>query len=126
FYFLWGAVIAVFSGVFGINMLRRLKIPGDTAIAIMFSAGLALGIVLISLSTSATAELEAYLFGAILGISLQDMLMALFLGIFVVATILILFKEFFAITFDPKFAKSSGLPVDKLEYLFTFLIGLTV
>jgi zinc transport system permease protein len=126
FYTLAGAIIAVFAGIFGINYLRKLKIPGDTAIAVMFSAGLALGVVLISLSNAATAELETYLFGAILGISNADVLLALGLGIFVIATICVLFKEFFAITFDPEFAKVSGIPVDKLEIVFTFLTGLTV
>jgi zinc transport system permease protein len=126
FYTLWGALVAVFAGIFGINYLRRLNISGDTAIAIMFSAGLALGIVLISLSNAATAELESYLFGAILGISTQDVLLALVLGAFVMATIYLLFKEFFAITFDAEFAKVSGMPVERLELLFTFLTGLTI
>lgn len=92
----------------------------------MFSAGLALGIVLISLSNAATAELESYLFGAILGISAQDVLLALCLGAFVIATVYLLFKEFFAMTFDAEFAKVSGMPVERLELLFTLLTGLTI
>lgn len=126
FYTIWGAIIAVFAGVFGIGYLRRLKIAGDAAIAIMFSAGLSIGIVLISLSPNGGAELEAYLFGAILGIGITDVYMALGLGIFVLATVYLLFKEFFAITFDPEFARVSRLQVDRLEFLFTFLVGLTV
>ena len=126
FYTLWGAMIAVVAGIFGINYLRKLHIAGDTAIAIMFSAGLALGIVLISLSNAATAELESYLFGAILGISTQDVILALCLSAFVIATIYLLFKEFFAITFDSEFAKISGMPVERLELLFTLLTGLTI
>lgn len=126
FYTLWGAIIAVFAGIFGINYLRKLEIPGDAAIAIMFSAGLAVGIVLISMSNAATAELESYLFGAILGISNADVVLALLLSVFVIATICVLFKEFFAVTFDAEFARVSGLPVDGLEFLFTFLTGMTI
>jgi zinc transport system permease protein len=126
FYTLLGAMVAVFAGIFGINYLRRMNIAGDTAIAIMFSAGLALGIVLISLSNAATAELESYLFGAILGISAQDVLLALGLSALVIATVYLLFKEFFAMTFDSEFAKVSGMPVERLELLFTLLTGLTI
>ncbi|HVA82780.1 MAG TPA: metal ABC transporter permease [Candidatus Aquilonibacter sp.] len=123
---IWGAIVAVFVGVFGIGYLRKLKIPGDTSIAVMFSAGLALGIVLISLSNNGGAELEAYLFGDILGISSVDLYIASALGVVVIATVYALFKEFFSVTFDPEFAQINGLPVDRLEFLFTFLTGLTV
>ena len=54
FYTIYGAIVAVFAGIFGINLLKRFKIPGDTAIAILFSAGLALGVVLISISRYGT------------------------------------------------------------------------
>ncbi len=123
---LWGAAVAVFAGVFGIGYLRKLKIPGDAAIAIMFSAGLALGMVLISMSSNSGADLEAYFFGDISAISAGDIYLAAGLGMAVIATVCILFKEFFAVTLDPEFAKVSGLPVDRLEFVFTFLIGLTV
>ena len=105
---------------------RKMKISGDAAIAILFSAGLALGIVLISKSKYASADLMSYLFGTILGIGTSDVLIALLLGIFVIGTIYALFKEFFTLTFDPEFAKISGIPVEKLELLFTLLTGLTV
>jgi zinc transport system permease protein len=52
--------------------------------------------------------------------------MALSLSVLVIATVCILFKEFFAVTFDAEFARVSGLPVDKLEFLFTFLTGMTI
>ncbi|VVB77447.1 ABC 3 transport family protein [uncultured archaeon] len=126
FYPIYGAIAAVFAGVFGINALRKLRIPGDAAIAILFSAGLALGVVLISASKYASADLLSYLFGAILGIGYTDVYLALGLGFAVMATIYVLFKELFAVTFDPEFARVSGLPVERLELVFTLLTGITV
>ena len=92
----------------------------------MFSAGLAIGVVLISLAQSAPADLLSYLFGTILGINDNDVILAACLGIIVLVLLSLLWKEWIAITLDPDFARVAGMPVSILEILFTILVGLTV
>ena len=125
-YPLYTAVVTVLAGALGIHALRRLRISGDAAIGILFSAGLAIGIVLVGLAHSAGADLLSYLFGTLLGVNNQDLQLSLGLGIVVLGTLAIFFKEWFFITFDVESAQAAGLPVSRLELLFTILTGLTV
>lgn len=125
-YPLYTAVASVLAGALGIHAMRRLRISGDTAIGIMFSAGLAIGIVLVGLSHSAGADLLSYLFGTLLGVNEQDIQLSFALALVVLGTLLLFFKEWFFITFDIESAQAAGLPVSRLELLFTILTGLTV
>lgn len=125
-YPLYTAVASVIAGALGIHALGRLRVASDAAIAILFSGGLAIGIVLISLAQSAPADLLSYLFGTILGINDNDVYLAAGLGIIVLAVLYLLWKEWIGITLDPDFARVAGMPVTTLEILFTVLVGLTV
>ncbi len=125
-YPLYTAVATVLAGALGIHALRRLRISGDTAIGILFSTGLAIGIVLVGLSHSAGADLLSYLFGTLLGVNEQDLQLTLALALVVLLTLALFFKEWFFITFDIESAQAAGLPVSRLELLFTILTGLTV
>ena len=125
-YPLYTAVASVIAGSLGIHGLGKLRVASDAAIAIMFSAGLAIGVVLISLAQSAPADLLSYLFGTILGINDNDVYLAAVLGVIVLAVIALLWKEWIGITLDPDFARVAGMPVTRLEILFTILVGLTV
>jgi zinc transport system permease protein len=125
-YPLYTAVASVIAGALGIHALGRLRVASDAAIAILFSGGLAIGIVLISLAQSAPADLLSYLFGTILGINDNDVYLAAGLGVIVLAVLYLLWKEWIGITLDPDFARVAGMPVTTLEILFTVLVGLTV
>lgn len=125
-YPLYTAVVSVMAGALGIHALGRLRIASDAAIAILFSGGLALGVVIISMAQSAPADLLSYLFGTILGITDDDVYLAAILGVIVLSVLVLLWKEWIGITLDPDFARVSGMPVTALEILFTILVGLTV
>lgn len=125
-YPLFGAIGAVILGSLGIYGLRRVHVFSDAAIGMMSAGGLALGIVLVSLTQSVPADLYSYLFGTILGIAVGDVYLAAALGVFVLLVLVLLWKEWISITLDQDFAKVSGIPVEKLEVLFILLTGLTV
>jgi zinc transport system permease protein len=125
-YPLYTAVASVIAGALGIHALGKLRVASDAAIAILFSGGLAIGIVLISLAQSAPADLLSYLFGTILGINDNDVYLAAGLGMIVLVVLGLLWKEWIAITLDTDFARVAGMPVTALEILFTILVGLTV
>ncbi|MCZ7358307.1 MAG: metal ABC transporter permease [Candidatus Methanoperedens sp.] len=118
-------VFSVLSAV-GINTLRRAKIYGDVAIAIFFSAGLAVAVVLLSLAKGFNTDLFTYLFGSILTVNETDLMVMLVLGIFTTGAVIMFYKELFYITFDEASAKASGLPVEKLNTLLVVLTAITV
>jgi ABC-type Mn2+/Zn2+ transport system permease subunit len=87
---------------------------------------MALGLVFVGIAHSYNVDLFGYLFGSILAVSTSDLWMIGILGFIVLATVAILFKELFFVSFDEELAKVSGLPVEKLYYLLLCLIAVTV
>lgn len=120
------AAVASFAGVLGIQELQKRKVYGDAAIAILFSLGLAGGIILISLARGFNADLFSYLFGNILAISESDLYLVSALAIISAAVLAIFYKEFFYLTLSEDSAQVSGLPVKRLNTLMLFLIALVV
>ncbi|MGA2913204.1 MAG: metal ABC transporter permease [Methanoregula sp.] len=125
-YPLYTAVVGVVLGALGIHTLGKLRVASDAAIAIMFAAGLAIGIILISITQNLAVDVLSFLFGTILGINQTDLYLAAALGVTVIGILLLFWKEWVGITIDAEFARVSGLPVPALELVFTIMTGLTV
>jgi zinc transport system permease protein len=126
-YPIWMAFIVSVLAAIGITKLREFtKIPADSAVALLLSSGLAVGVVLISLSNGFTLDLYSFLFGSILLISIQDMVTSIALCAAVLIVISIVYRKLMYITFDEEQAKVSGLDVGKLNYLFVVLASITV
>jgi len=120
------ALIFSVVSALGINSLRKAKIYGDVAIAIFFSAGLALAVVLLSLAKGFNVDLFSYLFGSILTVNETDLKMVLGLGILTVGAVILFYKELVYLTFDEESAKVSGIPSDILNNALVVLTAITV
>jgi zinc transport system permease protein len=126
-YPIWMAFIVSVLAAIGITKLREYtKIPADSAVALLLSSGLAVGVVLISLSNGFTLDLYSFLFGSILLISIQDMMTSIVLCAAVLIIMSIVYRKLIYITFDEEQAKVSGIDVGKLNYLFVVLASITV
>jgi zinc transport system permease protein len=121
-----GALVVTVAGALGLERLRsRGALQGDAALAIFLSGGFALAVVLISLARGFNADLFAILFGSILTVSPEDVWLILGLGAVVVTTILLSYRQLFAITLNEDLARTSGVPVTALNLLLTVLTALT-
>jgi zinc transport system permease protein len=126
-YPIWTAFIVSVLAALGITKLKdSAKIPPDSAIAVLLSSGLALGVVLISLSNGFSLDLFSFLFGSILLVSFQDEITVLVLDIAIISIVALLYKKLMYITFNEEQAKVSGLDVTKMNYLFIVLASITV
>jgi zinc transport system permease protein len=126
-YPIWTAFAVSILASLGITKLRdSTKIPGDSAVAVLLSAGLATGVVLIGLSGGFSLDLYSFLFGSILLISYNDQLMILALSLIVLAIMYKIYRKLMYIAFDEEQAKVSGIDVIKLNYLFIVLASVTV
>ena len=126
-YPLWTAFIASILAALGISKLQHSSnIPADSAVAIMLTAGLAIGILLLSFTGGFSVDLFSFLFGNILLVSFEDTLLISLLTALVLLSVVILFKKFLYITFDEQQAEVSGLQVQRLNYFFIILASLTV
>ncbi|OFX33192.1 MAG: metal ABC transporter permease [Armatimonadetes bacterium RBG_16_67_12] len=122
-----GALVAVLLGAFGIERLRVSgRLFGEAALAVFLSGGFAVAVVLISLAKGFNVDLFSVLFGAITVVQPIDLWAILILGLVVLGAVAMLYKEFFAITFDEEGARVQGVPVDLLNLLLTALVAVTV
>jgi len=125
--FYLGAAIAAVTTALAIGVVtKRAGIRQDTAIGVLFAGTFALGVFMFSSIQGYVADLFSFLFGNVLAIGPQDLVALLALGLGVIAVIAVLWKELLYATFDPLGAAASGIPVERLEYLFLALVALTI
>lgn len=111
----------------GIGTIReRVKISEDTAIGILWSVGMAIGIIFINITPGYAPDLFSYLFGSILTVSNSDILIMVFLDILIVVTVYIFQREFLSISFDEEFSKVMGMPSQIIYILLLSLVALSV
>ena len=124
---LWTAfIVSIFGGI-GLQKLRQsTKISGDAAVAVVLVSGLAVGVILVSSSCGFSVDLFSFLFGSILLISNEDTIMILAISSGIIATLVVLQKQFLHLTFNEEHAKLVGLRTTLLNYAFVILASITV
>jgi len=123
----WGALGAALLASFGIGAISRgTKIREDTAIGIVFASMFALGVALISTVRSYSVDLAHFLFGDVLGVSSADLALMAVFGSVIILVVLVFYKEFLVLSFDPLLAATLRLPARLLEYLLLILIALAI
>ena len=125
-FYLGAAVAAVLTSLAIGWVSRRGNLRGDTVIGVLFAGMFALGVFLFSRIPNYVGDLFGFLFGEVLAISTGDVVALTVLGIGVLALVWVFWKELLYSTFDPLGAAASGLPVERLDYLFLALIALTI
>ena len=121
------ALLAAVVGALLIQALRSREIVrGDTAIGILFTAGLAIGILVISEGRGTGVDLASYLFGNILAVTERDVWLIGGVAAGIVAVFALLHKELFYVTFNEEAARLSGLPVPMLNVIFTVLTAASI
>lgn len=124
--FWWALLTAVLSSL-GIGWISRsAEVREDTAIGIVFAGMFALGIALISTVRNYTTDLTHFLFGNVLGVATNDLLLIGVFGAVILLVIFLFYKEFLVLSFDPLLAATLRLPARNLEYLLLVLIALTI
>jgi len=124
--FWWALVSAILSSI-GISIIsQNSKLKEDTAIGIIFAGMFALGIALISSVRDYSTDLTHFLFGDILGVTPASLWLIAIFGAVVILTIIVLFKEFRVLAFDPVLAATLRLPAKFLNYLQLFLIAMAI
>lgn len=126
-YPMWTAYIISLASAFVITRIKqKFDISGEASVAILLSSGIAIGLILISLSGGFNLDIFSFLFGSILLISAEDTILILSLTGGILIIILLLYRELIYSTFNEEQAKVSGIPVEKINYLIVFIAGITV
>ncbi|WP_075590388.1 metal ABC transporter permease [Labilibacter marinus] len=124
--FLGAAVFAILSAV-GIEWTtNKANIREDSAIAILWSLGMAIGIIFVFLTPGYAPNLMSFLFGNILTVSTTDILYMLVLCIIVCICIVVFYRPILYTAFDAEYAKTTHLNTTLIKYITAIFVALTI
>ncbi|WP_080873523.1 metal ABC transporter permease [Oceanobacillus timonensis] len=122
--FFYGSVIAGILAALGIGYVNQhSRIKNDSSIGIVFTAFLALGVLLIRHAQSGV-NLDSILFGSLTAVQTSDMWLTLIVGAVVLLVVILFYKELLVSTFDPTMAAAYGLPTRLIHYMLMVLLTL--
>lgn len=105
---------------------KRKEMREDSAIAVFWTLGMAVGILFSYLTPGYAPDLSDYLFGNILTVGKADLVLQTVVAIFVVAFFSLYLRPIVHMAFDPVFARAQGLPVAAFDYLMMVCIALSI
>lgn len=120
------ALFAVFAALATEHLTRKKILRNDSIIAIMWSLGMALGIIFVYLTPGYAPNLMSFLFGSIITVTNTDLWLMLALAVVVSGFFTLFYKKILYLSFDEQFAKTRGIPVMLLNYLLIVLVALTI
>ena len=122
-----GAAIFSVLSAFGVEWLSKRKdMREDSAIAVFWTFGMAIGIIFSFLAPGFTPDLSAFLFGNILTITLSDIWMLAILSLVLIGFFTCFLTTIIYIAFDREYARSQRIPVRLFEYILMMFIALTI
>ena len=116
--------LVMISSLVILKLTHSKKIHGDAAIGIVSSIGIAVGIVLASLSGGYNVDLFSYLFGNILTVNQTELLLSFIIFLIVVSCVIFFYHDLFAVTFDEELAQSMGIKTKRINILLFILTAL--
>jgi zinc transport system permease protein len=120
-------VISALATAVGIGLVSaRSRVSEDTAIGVFLATGMALGIIFMSLSKGYAKDLYGYLFGNILAVTWEDVILILIITVTFLVVVFLLYKEFLILSFDPVYGEAIGLPVKRLRLLLLCMVAFSV
>ncbi len=122
-----GAIAFGILSALGIEFFtKRADLREDSAIAMLWSLGMALGVIFIFLTPGYAPNLMSYLFGNILTVSKGDLIYLFILAVFVISFFLIFYRMIIFVSFDEEFALTNNAPVRLFNALLISLVALTI
>ena len=118
--------VVIVAAILLLRISGNAKIKGDAAIALISTTSLAVGVMVISLTTGMNPDVYNYMFGSILAMSAEDVKLSLVLSVFVLILFIVFYHKIFAITFDETFARATGVKAGVYNTLIAVLTAVTI
>ena len=106
-----------------ISLQKRTKLAGDSLLGLLAHSSLAIGLVLIGFLSSIRFDLMGLLFGDILAVTTQDILIIWFGGLIILVILFYIWKSIFAATVNYDLAAAEGMKPDLSNFIFTILLA---
>ena len=122
-----GALVSALVMVGGVGLVnRRARLPEDTSIGLLFVGMLALGVIIISRQRSYAGELSSFLFGDVLGVSTDDLVVQAVAAAVVTIGVVLGFRAFMAVSFNADTASSLGMHPRRAHLAMLVLVAVAV
>lgn len=118
--------VVIISAFLLLRLNKNSRLKGDSAIAVISSSALAIGVIVTSLSSGLNADLCNYMFGSILAMSKSDVCLSIILSVIVLFIFILCYNRIFAITFDEDFASATGTHSGIFTMLLAVLTAITI
>ncbi len=123
--------LTVLSAVLLLRTGQNAKIRGDAAIAMISVGALAFGYLIMNIfsaSSNLSGDVCSTLFGStsILTLTTWEVWLCVFLSLLVIVLFILYYNRIFAVTFDEDFAKSAGVPTDRVNLLVAVVIAVII
>ena len=109
-----------------LRMTECSRMGADAAIAVVSASSLAVGVIVTSLTTGMTTDVDSYMFGSILAMTQADVVLSALLCVGVLVLFVLFYHRLFAITFDENFSRATGGKVGLYNTLLSVLTALTI
>lgn len=118
--------VVILAAVLLLRIRGNSRIKGDAAIALISTSSLAVGVMVISMTTGMNTDVYNYMFGSILAMSREDVLLSVIMAVIVLILFAFFYHKIFAITFDETFARATGVKADLYNTLIAVLTAVTI
>ena len=118
--------VVVAAAVVLLRLSSNGKLKGDSAIALISTSALAIGVMAVSMSKGMNIDINSYLFGSIISVGKGYVVISVVLAAVVLAVFLFFYTKIFAITFDESFARATGINAGAYNLLIALLTAVTI
>lgn len=118
--------VVVFAAFLLLRLSESSKVKGDAAIALISTGALAVGVMVVSMTTGMNTDVCNYLFGSILGMTQEDVTLSIVLSAVVIVLFIFFYHRIFSVTFDEAFAKATGTRTDLYNMLIALMTALII
>ena len=118
--------VVIVTAFFLLRMNEKSKVGGEAAVALISTGALAVGVIAVSLSKGMNAEVYNYMFGSILAMSREDVILSAVLSSGIMLLFIIFYNRIFGVTFDEGFARATGTKTELYNMLIAVLTAVTI
>ena len=124
---LWFSIpVVVIAAFILMHVAEKSRVSADAMIAVFSASALAIGVIVTSLTTGMTTDVDSYMFGSILAMDRADVALSVGLSIAVLVLFVMFYHRLFAITFDESFSRATGVKVGRYNMVLSVLTALTI
>ena len=118
--------VVIAAAIVLLRMTENSPMGADAAIAVASASALAIGVIVTSVTTGMTTDVDSYMFGSILAMDRSDVALSVGLSVAVLVLFGLFYHKLFAITFDESFSRATGVKVGLYNTLLSVLTALTI